>query len=281
MTQWHPIFGHLLRAVLQEFYDIQTNVPVGDLPREADILVLRRASTSKPPFRTLWRHLSRWNILELKGRSESARVADIDLLVEVSLGIHRRLQEKEAHTRVSHADVSLWYLANHLGKRFLHDVIQLTGELEPVGLGLWRGRILGRPLWFVSNRDEPIDRESASVHMVSDQSVEQTRELARVVIASEEMWESYGAWLGALYPNQWKEFEAMATKRYKGDIDFDFILEKVGGILKVIDGARAKELVEGGGAKKVVDKIGIDGLLTILSPEQRRELVDRIASGKK
>jgi hypothetical protein len=82
MTQWHPIFGHLLRPVLQEYYDIQTNVPGGDLPREADILLLRRASTKHPPFRTLLKHLTRWNILELKGRSESARAADLDLLIE-------------------------------------------------------------------------------------------------------------------------------------------------------------------------------------------------------
>jgi hypothetical protein len=106
MTQWHPIFGHLLRPILKDYYDIETNVPVGDLPREADILVLRRASTKPPPFRSLWKHLTRWNVLELKGRSESARVGDIDLLVEVGLGIHRRLQEKEPDNRLSRSNVS-------------------------------------------------------------------------------------------------------------------------------------------------------------------------------
>ena len=60
-TQWHPLFAELLRPLLQDYYDVQTNVPVGDLPREADIIVLRREAKSKPPFRTLWKHLSRWN----------------------------------------------------------------------------------------------------------------------------------------------------------------------------------------------------------------------------
>ena len=280
MTQWHPIFGHLLRPVLQEYYDVQTNVPVGDLPREADIIVLRRASTKDPPFRTLWNHLTRWNILELKGRSESARIADVDLLVEVGLGIHRRLQEKEPESKIARAEVAFWYLANHLGKRFLRDVVQLTGGLQTVSAGLWRGRILSRPLWLVSNRDVPIDLESASVRMVSEQTVEQARELADVIMASEEMWHHYGPLLIALNRNLEKEFTAMATKRFKGDIDWDFIVAKAGGIQQVLGRANPRDLLEGGGDKTLIDKIGVDGLMAILTPKQRRELTRRIESGK-
>src|SRR5471030_2554383 len=110
MTQWHPIFDDLLRKALQDYYEVQTNVPVGDLPREADIVLVRRASKAKPPFRTLWKHLTRWNVLEFKGRSESARVNDVDLLVEVGLGIHRRLQEQEPNSKIGRVHVSFWYL---------------------------------------------------------------------------------------------------------------------------------------------------------------------------
>ena len=143
MIQWHPIFGDLLRHTLKDYYDVQTNVPVGDLPREADIILLQKTSAGKPPFRGLWSHLSRWNILEFKGRSESARVGDIDLLAEVGLGIHRRLLEEEANDRVRRGDVAFWYLANHLGKRFLRDVIEFTGSVEAFGPGLWKGQVLG------------------------------------------------------------------------------------------------------------------------------------------
>jgi len=135
MTQWHPIFDDLLRRALQDYYEVQTNVPVGDLPREADIVLVRRASATKPPFRTLWKHLTRWNVLEFKGRSESARVGDVDLLVEIGLGIHRRLQAQEPKTKIGRAEVSFWYLANHLGKRFLDRVIELLGELKKTGPG--------------------------------------------------------------------------------------------------------------------------------------------------
>jgi hypothetical protein len=110
MTQLHPIFDDLLRRALQDYYELQTNVPVGDLPREADIVLVRRSLTAKRPFRTLWKHLTRWNVLEFKGRSESARVNDVDLLVEVGLGIHRRLREQEPNATIGRAEVSFWYL---------------------------------------------------------------------------------------------------------------------------------------------------------------------------
>jgi hypothetical protein len=66
-TQWHPIFAELLRPMLQDYYEVQTNVPVGDAPREADILLVRRTSNQPTPFHGLWRHLKTWNVLEFKG----------------------------------------------------------------------------------------------------------------------------------------------------------------------------------------------------------------------
>jgi len=60
-TQWHPLFAELLRPMLQDYYDVQTNFPVGDVPRQADIVVLRRTSAEPLPFRGLWRHLTPWN----------------------------------------------------------------------------------------------------------------------------------------------------------------------------------------------------------------------------
>src|SRR5260370_21894127 len=30
--QWHPLFAQLLRPLVQDYYEVQTNVPVGDAP---------------------------------------------------------------------------------------------------------------------------------------------------------------------------------------------------------------------------------------------------------
>ena len=66
-VQWHPLFAQLLRPLVEGYYDIQTNVAVGDVPREADLVLLRRTSQNVLPFRGLWRHLTTWNVLEYKG----------------------------------------------------------------------------------------------------------------------------------------------------------------------------------------------------------------------
>jgi hypothetical protein len=55
--QWHPVFAQLLRPVVESHYEVRTNVPVGDVPREADILLLRRISSTPHPFTGLWRDL--------------------------------------------------------------------------------------------------------------------------------------------------------------------------------------------------------------------------------
>jgi hypothetical protein len=275
MTQWHPIFDDLLRRTLQDYYEVQTNVPVGDLPREADIVLVLRASSKKPPFRTLWKHLTRWNILEFKGRSESARVGDVDLLVQVGLGVHRRLQEQDPKTKIDRAEVSFWYLANHLGKRFLERVIELTGKLESTGPGLWRGQVLGRTLWLVSNNEVVIDVESAPVSVLSEQSAERALQLARVVVASDELWQTNSPLLGASFPALFQEFEDMATKRGRKKLDFGDMVRNI------ITVASPEELDRSGVTEQILEKVGVDRIFAALKPEQLRELLKRAASAKK
>ncbi len=65
MIQWHPIFAQLLRPAVEAYYEVETTFPVGDAPREADFVLLRRMTGPPPPFRGLWRNLTPWNVLEL------------------------------------------------------------------------------------------------------------------------------------------------------------------------------------------------------------------------
>src|SRR5947209_8150407 len=141
MIQWHPLFAQLLRSLVEDYYAVETNVPVGDLPREADILLLRRTTPAPPPFHGIWQHLTQWNVLEFKGPSDDPALRDLDLLVEVGLGIDRRLNEQRTREGLAvqeRTEVSFWYLANHLGRRFLAEAQDLFGTCEPLTAGLWR-----------------------------------------------------------------------------------------------------------------------------------------------
>jgi hypothetical protein len=67
----------------------------------------------------------------------------------------------------------------------------------------------------------------------------------------------------------------MATKRYKGGPDWDFVLKEV------FRDTPAKKLIEGGAARIIIDKIGVDGLMAVLTPEQLRKLAKRIEAAEK
>jgi hypothetical protein len=153
-TQWHPLFAELLRPLLQDHFDVQTNVAVGDAPREADIVLVQRTSTEPTPFRGLWRHLTTWNILEFKGPTVSARLRDLDLLVELGLGIDRRLSEERRRQRETVPEpehVSFWYVVKSVGRAFLSEARRRFGNLEDVAAGLWRSQAMRRLVFLVSS----------------------------------------------------------------------------------------------------------------------------------
>jgi hypothetical protein len=216
--QWHPLFAKLLRPLVEEYYDVQTNFPVGDVPREADIVLLRRTTKKTLPFRGLWRHLTTWNILEYKGPTVSARLEDLDLLVELGLGIHRRLNEEGAKRKqkpMEAAQVSFWYLANSLGSRFRGAAETKLGTLEPVGDGIWRGRVLDRPVVLISGRDLPVEPESVPCHILGIESPEKELALAQLVVQQPSLWEQYGQYIRSFHPQSFQEVQAMARTAKK------------------------------------------------------------------
>jgi hypothetical protein len=155
VVQWHPFFAYLLRPLVERCYEVQTDLPVGDLPRRSDITLVRKTSAAASPFRGLWRWLTPWNVLEYKGPTVSPRFAELHDLLELGLGIHRRLNELQGKARlpeVGYPEMSLWYLVNHVGRRFLTRVRQYLPELTPVTAGLWRGQVFSHPVLLVRRR---------------------------------------------------------------------------------------------------------------------------------
>jgi hypothetical protein len=287
-TQWHPLFAQLLRPLVESHYQVETNLPVGDAPRAADLVLLRRTAATPPPFRGLWRWLTEWNVLEFKGPSVSARVADLDLLVELGLGIHRRLNEqrrKDRRPEVERGGLSFWYLAPHLGRRFLAEARRLLGPLDELGAGVWRVRILERAVLLVSNRQVPVDRDSVPVHLLTREPADTARAVAQVLRAHQELWKLYGPWLATRNPLLWEEIRHMGRKKgQEPEFDLRPVVEYLGmaevihqvGIKRVIDEIGAKRVIEEVGAKRVIDELGLEAILAELTPQQRKQLKQRL-----
>jgi hypothetical protein len=268
VTQWHPLFAKLLRPLVEGHYEVQTNVPVGDAPRSADIVLLGRTSPAAAPFRGLWRWLSTWNVLEFKGPTVSARVADLDLLAELGLGIDRRLNEertRQRRTAVPRAEMSFWYLANHLGRRFLADARALLGELEVLAAGVWRGRLLQRPLLLVSGGDLPVERESLPVHLLGKEPLPNTPGLAQLLGSQPDLWNLFGSWVVTKHPAIWEEMQHMArAKQSPYTIDWHRLVEAMG------------EEEFGRQVGHLLKEIPAQKWLAHLTPKERRELLRQL-----
>ena len=273
--QWHPLFAKMLRLLVQEYYDVQTGLPVGDAPRVADIVLLRLTSTQPPAFHGLLQYLTIWNVWEFKGRSVTARLHDLDLLVEVGLGIDRRLNEEQTRQRqpvVAAPDVSFWYIANHLGRRFLRDAQDILGRIMRLSPGVWRSQILRHPLFLVDGRTVPVERESVPLHLVGEESPVIEPALARVIVDEPGFWELYGSILGVLHPSIWKEAKRMATaKRKTRGLDFRPFVEQVG-LEKFLESFEIGTLIDMVGPKKIVKALGVKQFLANLSTEEKQQL---------
>jgi predicted small integral membrane protein len=305
MIQWHPIFAQLLRPVIEAYYEMETTFPVGDAPREADFVLLRRMTGPPPPFRGLWRNLTPWNVLEFKGPTVSPRRGHLESLVELGLGIDRQLRARTAPSqrRRSPKDMSFWYLANHLGRRFLREAERLLGNLQPAGTGLWRSEVLGRLVFLVSSIDLPVEADSLPLHIVGQEPLATELQVAQLVVEQPKLQQLYGGWMASLHPSAWKEIEAMVRKAGKGlwvDLEpaieamgVDRIVETVGikrfiellGSKRILDeiGSKrfievfgSKRFIEEFGSRRLIQEIGLENLVSNLSPAERRELKRRL-----
>jgi hypothetical protein len=278
-TQWHPLFADLLRPMLQDYYEVQTNVPVGDAPREADILLLRRTSDQPTPFRGLWRHLTTWNVLEFKGPTVSARLGDLHLLVELGLGIHRRLNQERHRQKkapLEPEEASFWYVVRRLGRRFLPDARRRFGRLEEIESGLWRSQNLGHPVFFISSETFASEPDSVPLHLLLQRSPRQELELAHLVVEQPHFLEWYASFFSTLHPEAWTEVRQMArSKNQELKFDLSAVIEDID-MNKLIESGGLKRLMQNVGARKLVKEMGVDWLLASLPAEELKKLKDRL-----
>jgi hypothetical protein len=292
--QWHPVFAELLRPVVESHYEVELNMPVGDVPRQADFVLLRRRRSGPLPVAGLWRDLATWNVLEFKGPTVSPREEDLDLLVELGLGIRRRLnaeRSRQGRPALGPNETALWYLANRLGRRLLRGWGRRVTGLRPHSPGIGRCSVLGHPVFLVSSRELPVEEASLPLHLVARESGETELAVANLVAASAALWDRYGGWLASLHPAAYLEVQGMAkqTKRpFRLDLTpvintmgMEWVIEQLG-TKRVIEELGTKRVIEELGTKRVIEELGtkqvIEGLGGVkrlwaeLSPEQRREL---------
>jgi hypothetical protein len=218
-----------------------------------------------------------WNVLEFKGPSVSSRSRDLDRLIELGLGIDRRLNEDRATDGLRPLDrneVSFWYIRSRLGRRFLQKAGELLPGLELAERAIWKCILVGRPVYLVSGADLPVDDETVPVHLASKEGRNTELAVARLIAEKESLWNEYGGWLSTLHPAVFEELEAMAQKLGRRlPIDFRPVIDKLG-VSAVIDQVGVDRVIAAIGENELMEK-----LLQKLSPSKRRELKRRLERG--
>jgi hypothetical protein len=240
-------------------------VPVGDAPRQGDVVLVQRTSGGTTPFHGLWRWLTPCNVLEFKGPTVSARVDDLDSLLELGLGIQRRLNEqraKDGQELFGRRDVSFWYLANHLGRRFLRAVQDLAGPTEELAAGVWRIAVWQRSLILVSNRAVAVERDSLPVHILTTEPVATRREIACLLVADAELWKAYGNWLSSVSPSVVEEVTRMSRK--KGEAPFF-------DVRPLVKHLGWQEILRQTGLEGLIDQVGVEDFISRLNDDQREK----------
>jgi hypothetical protein len=212
--------------------------------------------------------------LEYKGPTVSARVEDLDALLELGLGIRRRLNEehrKQKQTATARSEVSFWYVANHLGRRFLRDAGELLGSLEALGPGIRQAVVACHPIVLVSSRDVPVEPDSLPIHLLTREPDANQLAMARLVVENEELWREYGAYLTTLVGDLFEEVRRMARAKRTTFPFYENIVKNVG----------RKELIRQIGVREFVDEVGVDDFVESLTPKQRRQLKERLEADKR
>jgi hypothetical protein len=277
MKQWHPIFAKLLRPVPEGYYEVLTNVAVGDVPREADIVLVRRASAKPLPFQGLWKDLTQWNVLEYKAPTVSPRVEHLDLLLELGLGIQRRLNEdrrKRRQQAIGPPNVSFWYLANTLGKRFLATASHWLKDLAECKEGVWCGLTMNRKVFLVSASNLAVEPDSLPLHVLGLESEEKELETARLIVSKPVLWELFGDLFANLHDGTFPEIEDMAKSKStrKGLIFRPELLLRLYGKDEFNRGMeRMLALMEAKERRAMLDQ-----LINALPPAERDEIIRRL-----
>ncbi len=288
-TQWHPLFARLLGLLIDEYYEIQTEVKVSDLPRASDFLVIRRQGGAAPEFRGLWNHLTDWNIMEFKGPAESAHDEHLLKLIHVGAGLALKINEDRAKAELARLpcrDVSFWYLVSSMGDDFLRSA-RLRTHFEHEGMGLLRGRVWGHPFFLVAYRDLPVEEDSIPLKLV--ERTAQPLRLGEMVVGSEELRRRFASWLASLHPDLFAEVRGMQGRQ--GIIDWEK-LAKYEDLSEIIPLLPPEVVVQRLGTKKAIEAIGagrafdasvkemgkdeaFEALRASMSPEEWSELLRR------
>ncbi len=190
-------------------------------------------------------------------------------LIELGLGIHRRLNELQAKARlpaVEYVEMSFWYLVKHIGRRFRTQLQQHIPDAQPLTRGIWQGHMFSHPVLLVSVRELQVERDSMPLHLLAGVPDTAKGVIAEALKAEPALWSYYGAWIHLKEPEIWKEITQMSAKKKLPAVDYVPLIEYMEETNDV------KRFMEALGAERTLAAFGAEKFLEQLPAKSRDEL---------
>ncbi|HKI32472.1 MAG TPA: hypothetical protein VKA46_11430 [Gemmataceae bacterium] len=156
---WHPFLAEMLRLSYADRIIIQEQLPLGDLPLEADLLLLRRDPKVVLPFPL--EHLGQRTLVEFKSPDDTADQAALE-----QLEIYGMLYVRRERLR-QRSDLTLWLMASRFAANVSQPGLAEVVGVEQVGPGVSRGTLDGFPTVLVDLQGVPFSPDTVPLHMVS------------------------------------------------------------------------------------------------------------------
>ena len=156
---WHPFLAQMLRLSYADQLIVQEQVSLGDLPLQADLLLIRRDPAVALPYP--FEFLGARTLVEYKSPDDTADQAALEQLEIYGLLYVRR--EGLAQRR----DLTLWLMATTIAANVSQPGrTELTGMHE-VGPGVRHGLLDGFPTYLVDLPAVPFSPDTIPLHMVA------------------------------------------------------------------------------------------------------------------
>jgi hypothetical protein len=263
---WHPFLVQMLRLRYSDRLIIRDKLPLGDLPLEADLLLVRRDPAVVLPYPLQF--LGRQTLVEYKSPDDTADQAALEQL-EIYGMLHCR---REGLPR--RGELTLWLMASQIAANVSQPGRTELVGLHAVGPGVSQGMLDGFPTYLIDLQGVPFTPDTIPLHMVA--TGRQERALVEYII---EHYQHHPAELDLMQHLHMVAFMEVLmlhglTLEQIG-IDEDALVKLIGlskhpaKYLKYLD---RKQLAKGLDTEELAK-----GLIEQLGPEKARELIERLA----
>ncbi len=154
-TWWHPLLVSLLRWQLGSHYRVEEEVPVGQMPLQIDIILIRKEQGELPAHARdmlagLVERLGESTLIEFKGPSDTLRAGDLQTFLAYML-----LYRAQNEPLLDRDQLHLVIIAPRRTKAFEDEMRALNITAQTDAAGVWRlqGGATVHPLWLLETEE--------------------------------------------------------------------------------------------------------------------------------